>query len=90
MQCIYISDSLKFEKNDLISNGSNDSSIYKDLLLNLDVGDCKFAYASSSNLKSLRLSNVDKKMSNYLEFRYLNDMADVTFQVEQNLVQMRC
>ncbi|KAE8648182.1 hypothetical protein Csa_018486 [Cucumis sativus] len=50
------------------------------LSVSQNVGDCKFAYASSSNLKSLRLSNVDKKMSNYLEFRYLNDMADVTFQ----------
>lgn len=44
--------SLEFEKNDLVFDGSNDSSIDMNLLLDANLRECESAYISSSNLKS--------------------------------------
>lgn len=44
--------SLEFEKNDLVFDGSNDSSINMNLLLDANLRGCESAYISSSNLKS--------------------------------------
>lgn len=71
---------LEVEKNDLILDGSNDCSSDMNLI-DLDIGECESIYASSSNLSSTCLSDKDKELHDFLEFRYQNNMDDIEFQV---------